>query len=98
MRGLAGLPFAAQREVGEIRNESDKRVEALGRTFSDAGSIPAASTMKGRVPFIKKGTLPFIAKTAVIGVGCRALRAFIDETARSATLRAPATAIPAAPH
>jgi len=24
--------------------------------------------MKGRVPFIKKGTLPFIMKTAVIGV------------------------------
>ena len=45
MLGLVLLPFAAQREEGEIKDETAKRVEASVRTFSDAGSIPAASTM-----------------------------------------------------
>ena len=46
MQGLAGRLFAAQRMAGEINTETAKRVEASVRTFSDAGSIPAASTIR----------------------------------------------------
>ena len=60
LRSTAG----AQRPTGQAASDSSGN----GYGLADAGSIPAASTMKGRVPFIKKGTLPFIMKTAVIGV------------------------------
>jgi len=40
------ISLAVQRFHGEINNESAKRVEVAVRTFSDAGSIPAASTIR----------------------------------------------------
>jgi hypothetical protein len=43
--------------AGEIKNESAKREEASVRTFSDAGSIPAASTnLASEVRFNEIGT------------------------------------------
>ena len=98
MYRLATSSLAVQRACGEKNNESAKRVEAVVRTFSDAGSIPAASTNQdkenqGLAPRNARCLSPifFMVPASLIDVDCRPSASCQGSPSASGT-----TAIPAA--